>query len=88
MENPAHGHLQVEHTADIIDPGHALQAKGFFAQWIDTHRGNTLLNGLLKDVRLGYLDEGRVDGRRVGDGSIRGGCFFLLVGSHAESIDI
>lgn len=46
--------------AHVIDPGDALQAEALLAERIDANRGETLLDGLLEDERLGHLDEGRV----------------------------
>lgn len=68
-------HIQIKLAANIIDPGDALQAQVYLAQRIDGHGGHAFLDGLLEDIRLRYLEEGRVDGRgfrqgRVGAGRI------------------
>jgi len=63
-------HIQIKLTANIIDPGDTLQAQIILAQRIDRHGGHAFLDGLLEDIRLRYLDEGRVDGRRFRQGSV------------------
>lgn len=67
MKNPAH----------IVNPSNTLKSQRFFAKRIYTHGRYTVLDSLLEDIRLGYLDEGRMDGRRVRDGR-----FILLFGVH------
>lgn len=54
--------LQIQDPTNVVDPGDTLEAQGLLAQGIHAHGGNTLLDGLLEDVRFGQLDEGRVDG--------------------------
>lgn len=57
-------HIQMKHSAHTVEPCHALQSEGFLAQRVHSHHRNAVLDGLLEDVWLCDLDEGRVDGRR------------------------
>lgn len=63
-------HIQIKLTANIIDPGDTLQAEILLAQRIDRHGGHAFLDGLLEDIRLRDLDEGRVDGRGFRQGRV------------------
>lgn len=60
----------MKNSAHIVNPSHTLKSQRFFAKRVYPHGCYTVLDGLLKDIRLGYLDEGWMDGRRVRDGRL------------------
>lgn len=52
--------IQMENPAYIVNPGNSLKAQCFLPQGVDPHYCNAVFDGLLKDVRLGHLDERRM----------------------------
>lgn len=55
--------IQMQHSAHIINPRNTLQTQRLLAKRIHPHSRYTVLNGLLKDIRLGDLDERWMNGR-------------------------
>lgn len=62
--------IQMKHSAHIINPGYTLETQRFLTERVHPHSRYTVLDGLLEDIRLGYLDKRRMNGRGVWNGGL------------------
>lgn len=62
--------IQMKHSAHVINPGHTLKTQRFLTESIHPHSRYTVLDGPLEDIRLGYLDKRRMDGRGIWNGGL------------------